>query len=138
MFSISHERVLQRGFLRIWLAAPIIYAMVIPIAFLDVCVSFYQWVCFWAYGLPRIERKTYVRLLWRGTGMIKGLDRFNCMYCGYANGVLAYVRAIAIETEKYWCPIKYKARKDFKPPHSQDGFADPENPDAVRGLIQET
>ena len=32
------------------------------------------------------------------------------MYCGYANGVVAYVREIAARTEQYWCPIRHAKR----------------------------
>ena len=38
------------------------------------------------------------------------LEKFNCAYCSYANGLIAYVREIASRTEQYWCPIKH-ARK---------------------------
>jgi len=137
MLSIGHERVTQRGFIRIWIVAPVIYAMVVPIALLDVCATIYQHICFWAYGIPRVERKKYVRLLWRGAGMVKWLDSFHCMYCSYANGTIAYVRAVLIETEKYWCPIKYKARKDFIPPHPQGSYADPGDIKELRKIVRD-
>ncbi len=41
---------------------------------------------------------------------LNSLERFNCIYCGYVNGLLAYAREIAARTEQYWCPIKH-ARK---------------------------
>ncbi|MFZ2803820.1 MAG: hypothetical protein WA001_01210 [Patescibacteria group bacterium] len=136
MLSIGHERVKQRGLIRVWIVAPVIYAMIIPIAFIDLCASVYQCICFWAYKIPHVERKKYVRLLWRGSGVIKGIDRFNCMYCSYSNGVIAYVRAILIETEKYWCPIKYKARKDFTPPHPQGSYADPGDTKGLAEIVK--
>lgn len=40
----------------------------------------------------------------------------NCVYCGYANGVLAYVREIAARTEQYWCPIRHA--KGVRAPHA--------------------
>jgi hypothetical protein len=123
MFSIGHERIAQRGMFRIWIVAPFIYGMMIPLAFLDLCSTVYQTVAFPAYGIPCVVRRKYVRLAGRGAGMVKRIDRFNCMYCSYANGVIAYVRAIGMETEKYWCPIKYQARKDFLPPHPQTDYA---------------
>lgn len=58
----------------------------------------------------------------RGKGL-PFLDRFNCAYCSYANGVAAYLRAVLIETEKYWCPIKYAVRVGHTPPHPQGAFA---------------
>ncbi len=38
------------------------------------------------------------------------LEKLNCAYCSYANGVIAYVREIAGRTEQYWCPIKHARR----------------------------
>lgn len=38
------------------------------------------------------------------------IERFNCIYCGYFNGVVAYTQEIAARTEQYWCPVKH-ARK---------------------------
>jgi hypothetical protein len=38
------------------------------------------------------------------------LEKLNCAYCSYANGLIAYVREIAGRTEQYWCPIKHARR----------------------------
>jgi LSD1 subclass zinc finger protein len=38
---------------------------------------------------------------------LNGMERFNCAYCEYVNGVIAYVQEIAGRTEQYWCPIKH-------------------------------
>lgn len=50
------------------------------------------------------------------------IEKLNCAYCGYANGVFAYVREIAGRTEAYWCPIKHGERT--RDPHGYyDDFA---------------
>ena len=38
------------------------------------------------------------------------IERFNCFYCSYGNGVAAYFREVAARTEQYWCPIKHARR----------------------------
>ena len=38
------------------------------------------------------------------------IEKLNCVYCGYANGVFAYAREIAARTETYWCPIQHASR----------------------------
>ena len=38
------------------LSAPIIYSVIIPIAFVDLGVSFYQHTCFRIYGIARVKR----------------------------------------------------------------------------------
>ena len=92
------------------LTAPVIYAMVVPIALLDLCVSVYQHVCFRAYGLERVRRGDYVVIDRQHLAYLNGIEIFNCLYCGYANGVVAYAREIAGRTELYWCPIKHARR----------------------------
>lgn len=136
MLSIGHERVMQRGRFRVWIVAPIIYVMFIPIVFFDLATTVYQAICFRAYGIPRVARRKHVRLFSRGRKMITLLDRFNCAYCTYANGVVAYARAVLIETEKYWCPIKYQARKDFTPPHPHDDYAGTDDESELRDIVR--
>ncbi len=122
MPSIGLARARQRGILRIGLAAPVIYIMVIPIVFLDLCISTYQAICFRLYGIPRVARRSYVRWIPRGKNL-PWIDRFNCGYCSYANGVGAYFSAVLIETEKYWCPLKYSMRKGYTIPNPQEPYA---------------
>jgi hypothetical protein len=38
------------------------------------------------------------------------IEKFNCFYCSYGNGVMGYGREIAARTEQYWCPIKHARR----------------------------
>jgi hypothetical protein len=35
------------------------------------------------------------------------IEKANCGYCGYANGVMAYAREIISRTEQHWCPIRH-------------------------------
>tara|TARA_B110000444_G_C18837910_1_gene597165 strand:- start:309 stop:560 length:252 start_codon:yes stop_codon:yes gene_type:complete len=41
---------------------------------------------------------------------LNAIEKFNCLYCGYGNGVMSYSREVIARTEQYWCPIKH-ARK---------------------------
>ena len=51
------------------------------------------------------------------------VEKFNCWYCEYFNGVIAYAREIAARTEQYWCPIKHS--QVLKDTHSRyDKFFD--------------
>jgi hypothetical protein len=43
-------------------------------------------------------------------GYLNAIEKLNCVYCGSANGVFAYVREIAGRTEQYWCPIRHAKR----------------------------
>ncbi len=90
--------------------APVIYSLVLPIAMLDLFVSVYQFVCFRVYRMPRVLRSEYVVIDRYQLSYLNVIEKFNCVYCGYSNGVLAYAREIASRTEQYWCPIKHAKR----------------------------
>ena len=92
------------------LTAPLIYALLIPIAMLDLFVTVYQRVCFPVYRIPSVYRHEYVVVDRYQLAYLNGIEKLNCVYCGYSNGVLAYAREIASRTEQYWCPIKHARR----------------------------
>lgn len=100
---------ISASFLNI-LTAPIIWACIIPIAFLDVMVSMYQAICFRVYGIPRVKRSEYVVFDHQFLAYLNPVEKINCMYCSYANGLIAYAQEIAARTEQYWCPIKHARR----------------------------
>lgn len=91
------------------LTAPVIYALIVPLVFLDLCVTIYQAICFRAYGIPRVKRADHIRIDRHHLAYLNALQKLNCVYCGYANGLISYVREIASRTEAYWCPIKHAA-----------------------------
>lgn len=92
------------------LVAPMIYSLIVPLVLLDLWVRLYQAVCFPVYGIAKVDRSRYV-LLDRGhLQYLNWIERTNCNYCGYANGLVAYAREIAARTEQYFCPIKHAHR----------------------------
>ena len=92
------------------LTAPVIYSVIIPLVLLDLFVTIYQMACFPAYGIEKVRRADYITFDRRHLSYLNGLEKLNCMYCAYANGLLAYVTEIAGRTEKHWCPIKHARR----------------------------
>jgi hypothetical protein len=88
-------------------SAPFVYSMVIPLALLDLGVTLFQAVCFRLYQIPRVRRSKYIVLDRHYLSYLNGIEKFNCVYCGYANGVISYAREITSRTEQYWCPIKH-------------------------------
>jgi hypothetical protein len=89
------------------LTTPVIYSLLLPFAALDLWVTLYQWVCFPIYGIARVPRRRYFVIDRHKLAYLNGIEKVNCVYCGYANGVIAYVREVAARTEEYWCPIKH-------------------------------
>lgn len=89
------------------LTAPIIYAMIIPLVLTDLFVTIYQASCFPVYGIPKIRRRDYITFDHQHLAYLNMIEKFHCMYCSYANGLIAYAREITARTEQYFCPIKH-------------------------------
>ena len=92
------------------LTAPFIYAVVVPLVLLDIFVTVYQAACFPAYGIPKVNRRDYLIFDRHHLAYLNALEKLNCAYCSYANGLVAYVAEISSRTEQFWCPIKHARR----------------------------
>ncbi len=92
------------------ITAPIIYSMIIPLVITDIFVSFYQATCFPIYKITKVKRDDYIVIDRHQLAYLNIFEKFHCIYCGYANGLIAYIGEIIARTEQYFCPIKH-ARK---------------------------
>ncbi len=118
-----HERLRVHWVAYLWampryslLVCPVIYSLTVPLLMLDAWLWLYQAVCFPVYGIEKVKRSQYI-LLDRGhLRYLNWLERLNCDYCGYANGLVAYAREVSSRTEQYFCPIKHAARCPGAPP----------------------
>lgn len=101
------------------LTIPFIWSMMIPALMVDVFVSIYQSVCFPIYKIPKVRRKDYIIIDRYNLFYLDRVEKINCWYCEYFNGVISYTREIAARTEQFWCPIKHsRAQRDS---HSRYG-----------------
>lgn len=114
---------LRKSEIRNVITAPFIYAMIIPFLALDLFLLVYQSICFPLYRISKVKRSRYVIIDRHKLGYLNVIERMNCIYCGYADGVLAYARQVLSRTEMYWCPIKH-ARKVLDPHRRYAAFAD--------------
>jgi len=90
--------------------APIIWLCIIPALLMDVFITFYQFTCFPVYRIPKVKRSDHIafdRIYLRYLNII---EKLNCIFCAYFNGLNSYVGEIAARTEQYWCPIKHARR----------------------------
>jgi len=92
------------------LTIPFIYAMIVPLVLFDLCVSFYQLVCFPIYGIARVRRSDHIVIDHQHLAYLNAIEKMHCVYCSYAVGLLGYAIEITARTEQYFCPIKH-ARK---------------------------
>ena len=105
------------------LSAPLIYGMFLPLLVLDLCLVGFQAVCFRLYRIPRVGRAPYFAFDRHHLPYLNPIEKFNCDFCGYATGVLAYGREILSRTEQYWCPVKHARRLEGAHPR-HEGFLD--------------
>ena len=103
-------RFLLRSRLLVLLSAPVIYAGWIPFLLMDLFVTVYQSICFPIYRIPKVKRSDYLIFDREDLPYLNAIEKFNCFYCSYGNGVAAYAREVAARTEQYWCPIKHARR----------------------------
>ena len=116
------------------LVTPVIYALIVPIVLLDLATMAYQAICFPVYGIPKVRRRDYLVFDRHHLAYLNAVEKINCAYCSYANGVAGFFREVAARTEVYWCPIKHARRVLGPHPHYQ-GFADFGDAEAFRAKI---
>jgi hypothetical protein len=119
------------------LTSPIIYGLIVPFVFADLCGTLYQAVCFRVYRIPRVKRSEYVIIDRAKLAYLTPLEKFNCLYCEYANGVIAYVGEITARTEWFWCPIKH-GRQVPEPHAHYDRFLGYDDATNFKRLLKET
>lgn len=128
-------RYLTRGHLAYLLTAPLIYSLIVPLVLLDLSVTIYQQICFRVYGIDRVKRSDHVVIDRHHLAYLNALEKLNCVYCGYGNGVIAYAREIAGRTERFWCPIKHATRAADPHPHFE-AFLEYGDAEAYRAWVE--
>lgn len=127
-YKIGLFRFLLRTRFLVALTAPLIYLGWIPFLLMDLFVTIYQAICFPVYRIPRVKRSEYMVFGREDLPYLNIIEKFNCFYCSYGNGVASYTREVAARTEQYWCPIKHarrvKAAHDLYPNFCDFGDAE--------------
>ena len=106
-FKRSSWNHLRSTRLLVVLSSPLIYACVLPFLLLDGAVTLYQLVCFPIYGIPRVRRKDFLVFDRGRLAYLNTIEKVGCVYCSYANGLLALISEVAARTERYFCPIRH-------------------------------
>jgi len=97
----------RRAFPLVVLSGIVIWLMIIPLFFLDICTAVYHAVYFTINSMPKVPRADHIVIDRQRLTKLNWGQKLNCMYCDYANGVLSWVKAIANTTEAYSCAIKH-------------------------------
>jgi len=104
-----------------FLAAPIIYGMILPAILFDVLLFVFQQVAFRIFKFTFIKRSDYMHFDHQYLGYLNPIEKLNCLYCSYFNGLMLYASAIAGRTELFFCPIKH-AKKVLSQHNYYDEF----------------
>lgn len=104
------------GFM-IVLTIPLVWSALVPVLVLDAAICLYQLICFPVYGIPFVKRREYIVMDRHSLPYLNIIEKVNCTYCAYFNGVMGYVREVAARTEQYWCPIRHA--RPIRPVHSR-------------------
>ncbi|MFA4942771.1 MAG: hypothetical protein WC564_04000 [Patescibacteria group bacterium] len=103
---------------RVWLhliSLPIIWLPLLAVILLDILGEIYHQICFPIYGLEKVKRSEYIQIVDRNKlQYLNFSEKLGCMYCGYVNGYLLYLKEIAGRTEKYWCGIMHQKKPGFR------------------------
>ncbi|MBK9322873.1 MAG: hypothetical protein IPM97_08015 [Bdellovibrionaceae bacterium] len=105
--KIGILRFLSQSRILVILSTPVIYLGWLPFLLLDVFVFSYQAICFPIYGIPKVKRSDFVVFDRADLPFLNLIEKFNCLYCSYGNGVVSFASEVAARTEQYWCPIKH-------------------------------
>lgn len=84
------------------------YICIIPLVLVDIFMWQFQNIYFRIFDIPLLERKKYVILDRYKLGKLTFWQKFNCFYCEYANGIVAYAKAVVNQMELYSCAIKHE------------------------------
>lgn len=106
-YRVSPLRCLMDADLSSVLMAPVIYTMVVPLAITDLGFTLFQHTCFRAYGVPRVLRNDCLVIDRHRFLYLNSIEKMNCVYYNYGNGVIAYAREIIARAEQCWCPIRH-------------------------------
>lgn len=114
---LQHRRLAKKVLLYIMeapllniLTVPVIWGCLVPALFIDLTITVFQAICFPIYGIPKVKRGQHIVLDRHALAYLNLIERINCTYCSYFNGLISYLREVAARTEQYWCPIKHARR----------------------------
>jgi hypothetical protein len=85
--------------------------MIIPALILDIFLFVYQQTAMRLYKIPLAKRSEYIVFDRKHLKYLNLMQKINCLYCSYVNGLFSYAVEVAGRTERYWCPIKAARRK---------------------------
>ncbi|MCH9813542.1 MAG: hypothetical protein K0U47_06310 [Epsilonproteobacteria bacterium] len=104
------------------ISSPIIYAMLIPAIIFDILLFIYQQSIFRIYHIKMVKRSDYIIFDRHYLAYLNIIEKINCLYCSYFNGLMAFALEVAAHTELYFCPIKHAKKSAYRHSTYKDFF----------------
>jgi hypothetical protein len=111
------------GFFRCVIVAALAWVCILPLVTADFFIEIYHRITFPLCKMPCVKRSKYIKIDRYKLKYLTFLQKFNCVYCGYGNGVVRYWGQIFKDTESYWCGVQHKSDRKWIAPEHHKNFA---------------
>lgn len=97
----------RRSIFLILIGAAVAYIMIVPALIAHVSAWIFQHIYFRILDIPPVKLHDHMVLdRWR-LKHLNWIQRLNCAYCDYINGLASWLKAVVNRTEIYSCAIKH-------------------------------
>lgn len=97
---------------RTLVSIPFIWGVLPAVIIMHIAIFIYQAVCFRLYDIERVRLRDFICFDREKLSYLAPVDKLNCAYCSYVNGLFGYASEIGHRTEYYWCGIKHRNQPD--------------------------
>ena len=80
------------------IAIPLVWVLLPFFLIIDILAEIYHRICFPLYNMPYVQRNKYIKMDRHKLKYLTLFQKASCVYCGYANGLLAYWVEMAAAT----------------------------------------
>lgn len=109
----QHDRTLSLRALPIrWFAFIVVYGMLPVLLLVHAATWLEQVIVFRTFGIPCPRQSDYILFDRAKLRRLNWIQWFGCIYCEYANGLIAWVKATINMLEVYSCAIKHNVHRD--------------------------
>lgn len=106
------RRIPYRAFPLRLIAFMLVYGMLPILLLVHAATWMEQAVVFRMFGIPRPRQSDYILFDRAKLRRLNWVQRIGCIYCEYANGLIAWVKATINMLEVYSCAIKHSAHRE--------------------------
>jgi hypothetical protein len=111
-FVVTKHPLKIRGLFLQIIATIVIWSTLPAVILIHCTLLIYQQIYFSIYDIPKARFLDYCIIDRHKLKKLNWLQKCGCAYCGYANGVAAWIKVIANRTEVYSCAIKHSVHKE--------------------------